>query len=92
MQKVSINRDIARKIAAIAARRQVKVETVVNEILQSYLTGQPPVQKQRDTEFLLSIAGMFDSGINDTSERVPAVITDQLLKKHKLKNSNDRNH
>jgi hypothetical protein len=34
-----------------------------------------------DAKFLLSLAGIFDSGVADTSENVKAIVTDFLLPK-----------
>ncbi len=40
------------------------------------------VSKQSGTEFLLSVAGIFDAGVTDTSENVEAIVTSFILKKH----------
>lgn len=39
--------------------------------------------KQSGTNFLLSIAGMFDSGTNDTSQDIEPIIVDFVMKKHR---------
>ncbi len=38
--------------------------------------------KQSASDFLLSLAGIFDSGLKDTSENVEAIVMDFILKKH----------
>jgi hypothetical protein len=38
--------------------------------------------KQSGIDFLMSIAGMFDSGTNNTSENVKSIVSDFILKKH----------
>ncbi len=68
MLSVNINPDIAGKINRIAEKRRTKAERLINEILQQYLSEQAPKEKS-GPEFLLSLAGMFDSGEKNTSEK-----------------------
>ncbi|MBN1220435.1 MAG: hypothetical protein JXM69_16025 [Anaerolineae bacterium] len=82
MKSVEIRDETARKIALLAAQRQMKPEALVNKILDHYLTGKLQGQEQNGTDFLLSIAGMFDTGTNNTSERVRAVVADAVIQKH----------
>jgi hypothetical protein len=53
------------------------------ELLERFPGDQPASQSQNDGAFLLSMAGMFDSGPNDTSENVSAIVADFVLKKHR---------
>ena len=82
MESIKIHQDTAHKIALIATRRQMKPEALVNEILEQYIVSQYPAQEQSGAAFLLSIAGMFNSGPNDTSEHVRAIVTDFIRQKH----------
>ena len=79
---VRINPAVAQEIDSIAAERQVKVEILVNEILERYVASQPAAKKQSGAAFLLSIAGMFDSGASNASENVRPIVADFLLEKH----------
>jgi hypothetical protein len=83
MEHVKIRDDTAHKITLIAASRQIKPEALVNEILEEYVANQNPTQEQSGAAFLLSIAGMFNSGPNDTSEHVPAIVTDFIQQKYR---------
>lgn len=83
MGSVKIQDGTAHKLALIAANRQIKPEVLVNEILERYIASQYPVQEQSGATFLLSIAGMFNSGPNDTSEHVDAIVTDFILQKYR---------
>ena len=65
---VRINSTIAQKINSIAAERQVEMETLVNEILEQYVASQSVAKEQGGAAFLLSIAGMFDSGAENASD------------------------
>jgi hypothetical protein len=78
---VKISQTVANKIDIIATERQVKVETLINEILEQYVTGQSPSKKQGGAAFLLSLAGMFSSGLGDTSASVRTVVADFITKK-----------
>ncbi len=80
---VRLDQDIARGIDSIAARRQIQREALINEILKQYIVRHAPDQVQNGSEFLLSLAGMFDSGANAASENVEAIVTDFILEKHK---------
>ncbi|MBI3942414.1 MAG: hypothetical protein HY326_05320 [Chloroflexi bacterium] len=44
---------------------------------ESQLSGQSGI------DFLISIAGIFDSGATDTSENAESIVTDFILKKHR---------
>jgi hypothetical protein len=76
---VRINPAVAEEIDSIAAERQVKMEILVNEILERYVASQSVTKKQDGVAFLLSIARMFDSGASNASENVRAIVTDFLL-------------
>ncbi len=67
---VRIDPSVAQEIDSIAAERQVKVEILVNEILARYVASQSVAKKQGGVAFLLSIAGMFDSGAGNASDEV----------------------
>jgi hypothetical protein len=82
MKTVNIGDDVARKIAVLATKRQKNPELLVNEILEQYVMTQSLAQEERGTAFLLSIAGMFDSGPNDNSEQVQTLMTDSILRKY----------
>ena len=79
---VKINPAVAQEIDSIAAERQVKVEILVNEILERYVASQSVAKGQGGVAFLLSIAGMFDSGASNASENVRPIVADFLLEKH----------
>ena len=83
MKTINIRNETAQKIALFAAKRQLKPEELVNEILEQYILSHSLAQEKSGTAFLLSIAGMFDSGPNDTSERVQAVVAGSILQKHR---------
>jgi hypothetical protein len=83
MKNLQISDNTARQIALLAAKRQKSPEALVNEILDQYIISQSMAQNQSCTAFLLSIAGLFDSGPNDTSEHVQSVVTDSILYKHR---------
>lgn len=80
---VKISQDIAQDIVSIAAKRQVRMENLVHEIFEQYIARQSWTKKQSGAAFLLSLAGMFDSGTSDTSENVQTIVTDFILKKQK---------
>ena len=82
MGTINIREDTARNIALLAAKRQMSSQALINEILDQYIVGQSLAQEQSGTAFLLSIAGMFDSGPGDTSEHVPAIVANAILQKH----------
>ena len=79
---VRINQAVAQEIDSIATKQQMKVEVLVNEILEQYIASQHFVKKQSGAAFLLSLAGMFNSGANSVSENVHAIVTDLILNKH----------
>ena len=83
MKSLQIPDNTARQIALLAAKRQKSPEVLINEILDQYIISQSMAQEQSGTAFLLSIAGMFDSGPNDTSERVHPAVADSILHKHR---------
>jgi len=83
MKNLLISDHTARQIALLAAKRQKTPEVLVNEILEQYIVSQSMAQEQSGTAFLLSIAGMFDSGPNGTSEHVHPIVTDSILHKHR---------
>jgi hypothetical protein len=63
------------------------VEILINEILEQYIASQPFVKKPSGAAFLLSLAGMFNSGASSASENVRAIVTDFILEKHRGKPS-----
>ncbi len=65
---IKLNPAVAQEIDSIAAERQVEVETLVNEILEQYVASQSVAKEQGGVAFLLSIAGMFDSGAGSASD------------------------
>jgi len=71
---VKLRPDIAPGIHEIAKQRQLSVEALVNEILQHYVAEQVVV-KSDGAAFLLALAGIFNSGVADTSENVRAIVT-----------------
>ena len=79
---VRLRPDIAPEIHEIAEQRQLSVEALVNEILQHYIADQAATVKSDGAAFLLTLAGIFNSGVVDTSENVRAVVTDFILHRH----------
>jgi hypothetical protein len=79
---VKLRQDVAQAIGELATRRQLQTEVLVNEILEQHIQAQLMAPKSSSAAFLLSIAGMFNSGIEDTSENVRLVVTDFILQKH----------
>ena len=78
---IKISQALAQEIDLIAAKRQVKAETLINEILEQYVTRQSLSKKPSEAAFLLSLAGMFSSGASDTSKSVHTIVTDFVLKR-----------
>ena len=78
---VKISQALAQEIDLITAKRRVKVETLINEILEQYVTRQSLSKKPSGAAFLLSLAGKFSSGASDTSQSVCTVVTDFVLKR-----------
>jgi len=85
MKSVNIRDDVAQKIARLAAKRQMKPEVLINKVLDTYVANESLAQEQSGTAFLLSVAGMFDSGPNDTSEHVRTIVTDSIVQKFRGK-------
>jgi hypothetical protein len=54
----------------------------VNEILQHYVAEQSITPESSEATFLLSLAGMFQSGVTDTSKNSHSIVKDFILKKH----------
>jgi hypothetical protein len=71
----------AQAMDSIAAKRQVRVEVLVSEALEQVIASQSFTKKQSGAAFLLSLAGMFNSGDSDVSENVQPIVADFLLKK-----------
>ncbi len=69
MNNITIRDDIVQKITLIAAKYQKKPDALVNEILESYIDHQSIDRQQSGTAFLQSIAGIFASDTQDTSEQ-----------------------
>jgi hypothetical protein len=63
----------------------IKAVVTPMELWERYPGDRPVSQSQNDGAFLLSIAGMFDSGPNDSSENASAIVADFILKKHQDK-------
>lgn len=84
---ISINQAVAQRIDSIATKRQMKVGILINEILEQYIASQHIVKKQSGAAFLLSLAGMFNSGVSSVSENAHAIVTDFILNKHEEKPS-----
>lgn len=84
---VRINQAVAQEIDSIAMKQQMQVEVLVNEILEQYIASQHFVKKQSGVAFLLSLAGIFNSGANSISENVHAIVNDFILNKHEEKPS-----
>ncbi len=76
---VRISQAVAQEIDSIATKRQVKVEVLINEILERYIVNQFLAKRRNGTAFLLSLAGMFNSGASSASENVRAIVTDFIL-------------
>jgi len=79
---IKINQTVAQKIDSIATQRQVKMEILINEILEQYIAHQHLPAPQTGATFLLSLAGMFSAETSDTSENVHAMVTDFILSNH----------
>ena len=84
---VRISQAVAQEIDSIATKRQIKVETLVNEILERYIVSQSLAKRRNGTAFLLSLAGMFNSGVSSASENVRAIVTDFILSQQEEKPS-----
>jgi len=78
---IKISQATAQAMDSIAAKRQVRVEVLVNEALEQVIANQSFAKKQSGAAFLLSLAGMFDSGDSNVSENVQPIVADFLLKK-----------
>ena len=84
---IRINQAVAQEIDSIAAKQQTKAEILINEILEQYITNQRFAKKQNGAAFLLSLAGMFNSGASNISENVHDIVSDFVLNKHGEKSS-----
>jgi hypothetical protein len=69
-------------VRELAAQRQLPTDVLINEILEQHIAKQSTPSRSMDAAFLLSLSGMFQSGVADTSENVRAVVTDFILSKH----------
>lgn len=79
---VNIRFDILRQIDGIAEQQQIQPELLINTILEQYVSAQSVPQPSRSGAFLLSIAGMFDSGANTASEHVSDTLKESILQKY----------
>lgn len=79
---VHIRPELAQEIQAIAAQRQLPVEAMINEILQHFVAEQVASAQSSGAAFLLTVAGMFNSNMDDTSENVQTVVTDFILQRY----------
>lgn len=77
--------EIANQIRRIAKERDTEAESLVNDILRDYVARKGQAEKSRnseDVQFLLSMAGLFDSGEDDTSENVENILKEFFSQKH----------
>lgn len=78
---INLTPAVAEAIGKLATEKQTETDALVNEILEQYVLTHP-VQSSSHADFLLSMAGMFDSGQTDTSENVEATVKEFILQKH----------
>ena len=83
MKNVNIRDDMAQKSTRLAARHEMKPEVLINRVLDTYIANQSLGKERSGTAFLLSVAGMFDFGPNDTSERVQTIAAGSVSQKHR---------
>jgi hypothetical protein len=67
--------------ATVTSGKELRENKVLFDI-KPQSEEHPLSAEQSGIEFLLSIAGMFDSGQTDTSENVETIVTNSILKKH----------
>jgi len=79
---VSIRNDIAGKMDYIASTLRMKKEILINTVLEQYISEYSDVPVQSGAQFLLSLAGMFVSGISDGSENVSTIVRDFISRKY----------
>jgi hypothetical protein len=79
---VTVSPDLAQAIDALAAKRQITVDTLINDVLRHYLLSQTDKAAHNGKNSLLSMAGMFDSGSEDTSENVRDIVKNFILDRH----------
>jgi len=84
--------EIANQIRRIAKARDTEAESLVNDILRDYVArkGAPekPI-KNEHAQFLLNMAGLFNSGERNTSENVGDVLKDFFVEKHRKRTTPD---
>jgi len=76
MEKINLQQDTLQKMILLATERRIELDALVNEILEQYLTTQPIVKHKNDPAFLLSMAGMFESDVSNSSEIVNKIVAD----------------
>lgn len=79
---VSIRNDIAEKIDYIASTLRMGKESLINKILEQYIADYSFFPRQSGVNFLLSVAGVFDSGMSDGSENVSTIVRDFISRKY----------
>ena len=79
---IMIRADILSQIGGIAEQQHIQLDAFVNAILEQYLREHISQKPSRDAAFLLSLAGMFDSGGTSTSEHVHKIVNDAIVKKY----------
>ncbi len=81
---IRMSQATAQAMDSIAAKQQVRLEALVSEVLEEYIASQSFAKRQSGAAFLLSLAGMFNSGIGNVSENVQPIVADFLLKKQRV--------
>jgi len=79
---VSIRNDIAEKMDYIASTLRMKKEILINTVLEQFISEYSVIPEQNGVNFLLSVAGVFDSGMSDGSENVSTIVRDFILRKY----------
>jgi predicted transcriptional regulator len=67
--QIQLTEDMTSRLRDIAHRRGVSLAAVVREALTRFLEGDPMPTREERTERILALAGRFDSGLADVSER-----------------------
>lgn len=80
---INIRRDILQNIHGIAEKQHLTSESLINHILEQYIRNALlPPQPSQDAAFLLSMAGMFHSEKQHTSEHVHEIVSTYVETKH----------
>jgi hypothetical protein len=82
--ETNIKKQIYQIIESLPVERLPDLLRFLNQFLQHSRDEdvKQSAPKQSASDFLLSMAGIFDSGLKDTSENVEAIVMDAILKKH----------